>query len=681
MQEPWKTCTRCTRLSLTCKIDENFKRIGKRSRNAEMEREIVELRKQVATRNAGTPHVNAPTGLSSLAQSAMHTNEAAAGLLDLRNDGKGGGNRKLGDVVLTLDRIRDLFQRFFKFSHPFLPFLNPERPPEEYYTRCPLLFWTIILVGSRHYTTEPHLFASLARQVQTLVWSTIAEVPQNYLVIKALILLCAWPLPCSSTSTDSTFMLAGMMMQIALQIGLHRPDHAQDFTKFRIELRQAELQDRVVTWSVCNMVAQRIATAYGQPAQTVYDWTLGPKPIESNPSYELPTEIYTRLRIERFVDKVSKTVYTNPTDPVGLPDDHTRSELVKLMSAELKELEQKLEGDQPENSAITRIYLKAAALHLHLSAFFSHRNLPSYRMDMLNLYHATIDLLETCLNLESEYSINLPSNYSHGLSLSHGTNYIFHMMLAAGFSLLKLMHHFLPQHDLDTQGASGLLTRTLWALRSASVLENDLAERLSEVLAQVWKSGPAKSTEPSQIAGSAAPSEEPSDELQLKVRCRMSMSLVFDSVWRWRKNFRDQRPPQGKRFHIRSSINNANFLLARFFKANGDGAPTDPTLAVAALAHTTITPSTPAPTTANSHSTGQTLTAVSTPTIPGMAGMPTGIADDFMTDPYSSTGYDVFDPLNWMLDGTVDFPYTFQNSGGDALKDLTGDIDKVWAGK
>lgn len=266
------------------------------------------------------------------------------------------------------------------------------------------------------------------------------------------------------------------------------------------------------------------------------------------------------------------------------------------------------------------------------------------------------------------------------------------MMLAAGFSLLKLMHHFLPQHDLDTQGASGLLTRTLWALRSASVLENDLAERLSEVLAQVWKSGPIKTADQVTNTESAAPSEEPSDELQLKVRCRMSMSLVFDSVWRWRKNFRDQRPPQGKLTstvspHPGFAISNSPLPAARFFKASGDGRPTDPTLAAAALGQTGHpgvntafnTASSSINSNANSTSTNQTLTALSTPTIPGMAGMPTGIADDFMTDPYSSTGYDVFDPLNWMLDGTVDFPYNFQNTPGDTLKDMTVDIDKAWA--
>ncbi|KAI5290145.1 hypothetical protein KEM55_008655, partial [Ascosphaera atra] len=47
VQEPFTTCSRCRRLNLECKIESNFKRIGKRSRNAEMEREIIELRREI----------------------------------------------------------------------------------------------------------------------------------------------------------------------------------------------------------------------------------------------------------------------------------------------------------------------------------------------------------------------------------------------------------------------------------------------------------------------------------------------------------------------------------------------------------------------------------------------------------------------------------------------------------
>ena len=506
-----------------------------------MEREIVELRKQVAQQN-GILQSNGLNGSLSIPQNA-YAHDAAAGLLDLRSGidkSPGRGYKRLEDVVVTSDRVQELHKRFFTLFSPFMPFLNPERSPDEFYQRSPLLFWTITTIGARQYSPDPELFPALIQPLTRLVWAIMAEVPQNYHVVKALILLCAWPMPTSSTSTDPTLMFCGLMMKIALQIGLHRPSHAQDFSKFRIELREIELQDRVVVWSVCNIVAQRICTSYGQPPMTIYDWTLGPKPIENNPNYSLPTAILNRLLIEKFVDKVSRTLYMNEHDPVGLAPDTERRQYVSLLSNSYADLEDRLRKDV---SPITKIYLKAAALHMWLSVFFSPPSLPSYREDMLKLYNATTEFLETCLSLENESSVSLNSSYTHGLSMACGTNYIFHMMLAAGFSLLKLMHNFLSQVEADTRGASELLTRTLWALRSMSVIENDLAERLSEVLTQVWKSGRVRAEPSHHTVGDTSYD----DSLQLRVRCRMSVSLVFDSVWRWRKNFKFKggKPSEG----------------------------------------------------------------------------------------------------------------------------------------
>jgi len=223
--------------------------------------------------NTSSPSIPNPMGFDQW--NGPH--EAVAGLLDLKSglDGmKGCVFKRIEDVTLTHDQVVDLFKRyvscrqistrlliiassFFVFFHPFCPFLNPDTSPDEYYQKSPLLFWAILSVAARHYSPQPQLFNALCGPVTRLVWSTLADIPQNYRVVKALILLCSWPFPTSSTSSDPTFMLCGMMMQIALQIGLHRPNHAQDFSKFRIELREAELQDRIRTWAVCNIVAQR----------------------------------------------------------------------------------------------------------------------------------------------------------------------------------------------------------------------------------------------------------------------------------------------------------------------------------------------------------------------------------------------------------------------------------------
>jgi hypothetical protein len=45
-----------------------------------------------------------------------------------------------------------------------------------------------------------------------------------------------------------------------------------------------------------------------------------------------------------------------------------------------------------------------------------------------------------------------------------------------------------------------------------------------------------------------------------------------------------------------------------------------------------------------------------------MAGMPTGLgmgSDYDVGFTNSNATYEVFDPLNWMLDGLVDFPYNY----------------------
>jgi Fungal specific transcription factor domain len=228
-----------------------------------MEREIQDLRRQVAEAKQNRPLGNAMA--YDQAQWAS-TDSAVAGLMDLRSGNVDGVNgktptsgaavRRLEEVLLTANRIDELFGLFFGFYAPFLPFLNPDRLPEEYHSRSPLLFWTIIAVGARHYKKD-RIHTALAGPVMRLTWQTLAEVPQNYHVVKALCLLCTWPFSTSSTSTDPTFMLCGAMMHIALQIGLHRPSHSQDFSKFKIDLRETEVADRVKTWATCNIVAQR----------------------------------------------------------------------------------------------------------------------------------------------------------------------------------------------------------------------------------------------------------------------------------------------------------------------------------------------------------------------------------------------------------------------------------------
>lgn len=194
-------------------------------------------------------------------------NEAAAGrsLLDLAQ-GFDGSNlvpareptpTALGRVILSEDEVQELVGIYFARYHPYLPLLSTEVPYATFFKLHPLLHWTIVTTASRRYSPRPTLLQELAQPFTDLLWSTIAAVPQTYHVVKALCLICTWPLPTSSTSQDPSMLICGTMIQLAMQFGLHRPSHAQDFSRSRIELHEEDIQDRMHTWVACNLVAQK----------------------------------------------------------------------------------------------------------------------------------------------------------------------------------------------------------------------------------------------------------------------------------------------------------------------------------------------------------------------------------------------------------------------------------------
>ncbi|KAJ5232179.1 hypothetical protein N7468_005135 [Penicillium chermesinum] len=655
IQDPWTDCSRCRRLKLDCKIESNFKRVGKRSRNAEMEREIIELRKQIATGNAGpnmhqaqsisggqlTPkqessqvspvavYQTTPSAMS--ADQYMGSQEAVASLLDLRSGFDSSsylrnGNhqlKRIEDVMVAPEIVQELFNLFFTYYHPFLPFLDRQQLPEDYFNTSPLLFWTIISVGARRYQSDTTLFTSLAGPVTRLVWSTLADVPQSYHVVKALALLCSWPFPTSSTSTDPTFMLCGMMLQVAMQLGLHRPSHIQDFNKFRRELIEEELRDKVRTWAICNVVAQRVSTGYGQPPSTLYDWTLSSNE-SMDPNFKLSNDIMPRLEIEKLCDKITRALYTNRRDPVGLSSDQERSVMISFLSRDFDELEERL---RPQNDCITDLYLRAANLHLHLSAFFDEPSAKDYRERVLSLYLATTSFLEAAMNLGTEV----------GPILSYTPYYIYQMMVAAGCTILKLSKSFFSAH-IDMEYTKQLFNRTIWAIRGVSVSNNDLPERLAEVLAQMWRLG----------AGQQRPNNghpDMDDSLRLKVRCRMSMSLLFDSVWRWREDARTKG--RNIEAYLKNPTNpdsNADSSAASSVgppRTQSSTPGIDPSLAPAPLI---------------------TQASLGVQSNDGVGGLPSG---------FMEPNYEVFDPLNWLLDGLVDLPYSYSNLGGVEPQGIT----------
>lgn len=180
-------------------------------------------------------------------------------------------------------------------------------------------------------------------------------------------------------------------------------------------------------------------------------------------------------------------------------------------------------------AAINMIHLRAAELHLRYFVFLGSN---ARSDDLTKLFIATTSFLGRVLDLET----------SPGELIGHATNYILQMIVSAAFALMKLLKSGFSRH-IDFNHGKLLFNGAISAIRRISVMEHDRPVRLADILAQMWNAG-------------SSDTKADEDGLQLKVRCRMSMSHVYDTVWRWRQRFRPMRSieDQGTLFSYKSYI-------------------------------------------------------------------------------------------------------------------------------
>ncbi|KAF2748361.1 hypothetical protein M011DRAFT_515679 [Sporormia fimetaria CBS 119925] len=549
-QDPFKSCDRCIKQRLRCLIEPNFKRVGKRNRNAEMEREMEQLRERLAMyegRQPVTPGQSA-RGMQGVQgnghgysageedDSYLHTQHqqvAATSLLDLRSGSPmylslGAGN---SEVRLPASQVQELFGHFFAHYHPFLPFLDPSRSPEDVYTKdSKLLFWAIIAVAARRYDADRDLLVRLKEPLTDEIWRAIKNHP-NHHVVKALCLLCTWPLPARTTTTDPTFMLCGVMMQIAMQNGLHQPMHPQDFQRKKVRLQEQDIHDRLRTWAACNIVAQTVSTGNGQPSITLYDSTLEFKSDDADHLKIIPPGLLVRLRQEMGASRINKLLYASSSKRF------TGQVAMTYMNLEQDRLEEESGSLDGVDKTIEQVHLRATILHLRLFAFFNPEPRIDRRDDLVALYSTATLFLDSIFALQKTDR------------LKYVPFYLMQMSLAAGFALLKLLNSDFGYKLPFDEGRIYVL-QTIDALRKSKVKPNDLCDRLAEVLAQLWKASSrgrsVYSTSQSPVIGNPnvtlfntgqrRESNALEDPLGLIMRSRMSMSVVFDCVWRWRES-------------------------------------------------------------------------------------------------------------------------------------------------
>lgn len=104
--------------------------------------------------------------------------------------------------------------------------------------------------------------------------------------------------------------------------------------------------------------------------------------------------------------------------------------------------------------------------------------------------------------------------------------FCYQVFVSAAFIILKVMMNGYFEKLLDVESGKKLLDAAISSLRKMSVANNDLPGRLSDVIGFF-----CTLANPRVISGDSV------DDLRLRVRNRLSMSIVYDSLWEWRKHF------------------------------------------------------------------------------------------------------------------------------------------------
>ena len=146
--------------------------------------------------------------------------------------------------------------RYFKHYHHYLPILDPKMTLPQYFALSPFLAWAIVAIGSRRYEQDPTMLGQLANRVTMMglhSWFTTHDYIQT---IRGLLLICYWPFPMETIYKDSSILFSGIIMQLAVQHGLHMTGRRLDFVRGPLDDDQED-SFRASLWIQCKAVCEK----------------------------------------------------------------------------------------------------------------------------------------------------------------------------------------------------------------------------------------------------------------------------------------------------------------------------------------------------------------------------------------------------------------------------------------
>ncbi|KAI0453288.1 hypothetical protein F5B21DRAFT_292692 [Xylaria acuta] len=340
-------CQRCAKLHLTCVVDKTHKRISRRSKLDELVQEIQSIKETVgsaASTNLPQPNtviirprepaaeslgIVSPSGVSAgskqQASSSVNTGplEPQATLntpvTTLLHDTSSEPSlpRTLGSYPFSGDDIDYYFQKYFEFYHPYMPVLR-YKDPNKCFETCPLLFWTIIYVGSRRYAKSTSLVPFLSEEIRRQVFAALGDIPLSLHTINAIILICSWVFPGIRLVNEPSALLSNAIVNAALLLGIHTGKGGHPEYSHGAFQNNYTDEAATYTWAGLNIVSQRVSSYMGLPPVTsLFNQTVQ-NTIDGRTPFHVPSSFRVLLECQKFSNRVNKIILANLEDSSGV---------------------------------------------------------------------------------------------------------------------------------------------------------------------------------------------------------------------------------------------------------------------------------------------------------------------------------------------------------------------------
>ncbi|KAH8705430.1 hypothetical protein BGW36DRAFT_13366 [Talaromyces proteolyticus] len=358
-------CSRCESSQKNCVIDRSFRRVARKDRLDELEKDLRELRagfqKPVNLNNQISSSGNIESASSTDDQIPVPPIDPSE-RIDLSDSDALVSQyqssihpfRLEGTELHPEDIIKHviLFYRHYHENFPILPDIHFLLQNLQ---TSPLLVWAIVSITSTRLPAQDSLRVKLIDPMKRLAGiSIMGGEPPSVFLVQALLLLCNWPMPFKATITDPSWTYCGAAVNIALRIGLHQPAFHFDFI-YGSRSDEDAVALRTRTWIACFIMQNRVSLALGLPAMTKIDYTILQNLKSHSPgvSKSLRSMLFLTYKIHNFSNQLGQCEFTK----YGLLPNPLS--LIQAFEKDLDLFQTRLESKREEIAVLT------AKLHLY----------------------------------------------------------------------------------------------------------------------------------------------------------------------------------------------------------------------------------------------------------------------------------------------------------------------------